>query len=93
MDSRVVILDEPTASLDPMAESQLYSRFNEIIGDKTAIYISHRLASTKFCDKVAVFVSGELVEYGTHMELLEKDGVYADMFKKQAQCYMAEEIT
>ena len=85
--SPVVILDEPTASLDPMAEAQLYERFNEIIGTKTAIYISHRLASVKFCDKVAVFASGELIEYGTHNELIGHNGVYAEMFNKQAQYY------
>lgn len=83
----VVILDEPTASLDPIAEAQLYERFNEIIGNKTAIYISHRLASVKFCDKVAVFADGRLIEYGTHSELIERGKVYADMFHKQAQYY------
>ena len=92
-DSPIVILDEPTASLDPIAESNLYERFNNIIGDKTSIYISHRLASVKFCDVIAVFADGEIVEYGTHSELMEKDGVYADMFSKQAQYYVdAEEV-
>lgn len=91
-DSPVVILDEPTASLDPIAEAQLYGRFNEIIGTKTAIYISHRLASVKFCDKVAVFAAGELIEYGTHKELIERDGVYTEMFNKQAQ-YYREDVT
>lgn len=89
-DSPIVILDEPTASLDPIAEAQLYGRFNEIIGEKTAIYISHRLASVKFCDKVAVFAAGELIEYGTHKELIERNGVYAEMFNKQAQYYREE---
>ena len=91
-DAPVVILDEPTASLDPIAEAQLYGRFNDIIGTKTAIYISHRLASVKFCDKVAVFAGGELVEYGTHSELIGREGVYAEMFNKQAQ-YYREEVT
>ena len=87
----MVILDEPTASLDPIAETSLYERFNSIIGDKTSIYISHRLASVKFCDSIAVFKDGELVERGTHRELMDKDGVYADMFKKQAHYYVAND--
>ena len=90
-DAPVVILDEPTASLDPIAETSLYERFNSIIGDKTSIYISHRLASVKFCDSIAVFKDGELVERGTHRELMDKDGVYADMFKKQAHYYVAND--
>lgn len=100
-DSPIVILDEPTSALDPVAETQLYGRFNEIIGDKTAVYISHRLASVKFCDSIAVFADGELVERGTHAELMKKNGIYADMFKKQAHYYIengtdeetSEEIT
>ena len=86
----IVILDEPTASLDPIAESRLYERFNSIIGHKTSIYISHRLASVKFCDTIAVFADGELVEQGTHQELIHKHGVYADMFSKQAHYYVAQ---
>lgn len=100
-DSPIVILDEPTSALDPVAETQLYGRFNEIIGDKTAVYISHRLASVKFCDSIAVFADGELVERGTHAELMKKNGIYADMFTKQAHYYIengtdeetSEEIT
>lgn len=87
----IVILDEPTAALDPIAECQLYNRFNTIIGEKTAIYISHRLASVKFCDVIAVFAAGELVEYGTHTELMTFDGVYADMFKRQAEHYITDQ--
>lgn len=100
-DSPIVILDEPTSALDPVAETQLYGRFNEIIGDKTAVYISHRLASVKFCDSIAVFADGKLVERGTHAELMKKNGIYADMFTKQAHYYIengtdeetSEEIT
>lgn len=100
-DSPIVILDEPTSALDPVAETQLYGRFNEIIGDKTAVYISHRLTSVKFCDSIAVFADGELVERGTHAELMKKNGIYADMFTKQAHYYIengtdeetSEEIT
>lgn len=86
----IVILDEPTSALDPIAESQLYNRFNAIIGKKTAIYISHRLASVKFCDVIAVFADGELVEYGKHAELMSQNGVYADMFRKQAEHYITD---
>ena len=89
-DKPIVILDEPTASLDPAAESRLYDRFERIIGKKTSIYISHRLASARFCDKIAVFVNGEIVEIGTHQELMEKSVVYADMFRKQAQYYVSD---
>jgi len=100
-DSPIVILDEPTSALDPVAETQLYGRFNEIIGDKTAVYISHRLASVKFCDSIAVFADGELVERGTHAELMKKNGIYTDLFTKQAHYYIengtdeetSEEIT
>lgn len=83
----IIIFDEPTAALDPIAENQLYNRFNDIIENKTAIYISHRLASVKFCDKVAVFDSGKVVEYGDHASLMKQNGVYAEMYHKQAQYY------
>lgn len=89
-DAPIVILDEPTASLDPAAESRLYARFNRIMSDKTAIYISHRLASCRFCDKIAVFAGGELVEYGTHDQLIAQKGVYEKMFAVQAQYYQKE---
>ena len=89
-DAPIVILDEPTAALDPVAENELYTRFNNIIGEKTTLYISHRLASVKFCDKVAVFADGRLTEYGTHQDLMQRQGLYADMYKKQAQFYMEE---
>lgn len=87
-DAPVVVLDEPTAALDALAESKLYQDFDELIGEKSAVYISHRLSSTQFCDHVAMFEAGELVEYGTHKELLEKDGAYAKMFHTQAQYYV-----
>ena len=90
-DAPIVILDEPTASLDPIAETRLYERFNSIIGDKTSIYISHRLASVKFCDTIACFADGELVERGTHRELMDKHGVYAEMFSKQAHYYVSDD--
>ncbi|WP_150541453.1 ABC transporter ATP-binding protein [Clostridium perfringens] len=87
---KIVILDEPTSALDAVAEYNIYKGFDELIGDKTAIYISHRLASTKFCDVIAFFENGEIVEYGTHKELLKKNGKYSDMFNIQAQYYKEE---
>ncbi len=89
-DAPVVVLDEPTAALDAIAESRLYQDFDKLIGEKSAVYISHRLSSTQFCSHVAMFEEGELVEYGTHKELLEKDGAYAKMFHTQAQYYVKE---
>ncbi len=87
-DAPVVVLDEPTAALDALAESKLYGDFDRLIGGKTAVYISHRLSSTQFCDAVAMFKDGELVELGTHRALLEQGGAYAEMFKIQAQYYI-----
>lgn len=84
----VVILDEPTAALDPVAEYDIYRQFDTLVGKKTAIYISHRLSSCKFCDRIAVFSEGHIKEYGTHDELVGKPGgIYAEMFAAQAQYY------
>ncbi|MBO7632345.1 MAG: ABC transporter ATP-binding protein, partial [Lachnospiraceae bacterium] len=86
----VVILDEPTAALDPMAEYDIYRKFDTLVGNKSAIYISHRLSSCKFCDRIAVFSEGTIKEYGTHDELVAiPDGIYAEMFHAQAQYYVA----
>ncbi|MCM1038851.1 MAG: ABC transporter ATP-binding protein/permease [Ruminococcus sp.] len=89
----ILVLDEPTAALDALAEYNLYKRFDEIIGSKSAVYISHRLSSTRFCDAIAMFTAGELVEYGTHEELLARGGAYAEMFAIQAQYYQDEEAS
>ena len=86
----VVVLDEPTAALDAIAESRLYNEFDNLTGGKTAVYISHRLSSTQFCNNVAMFKEGELCEYGTHESLMEKNGAYAEMFRLQAQYYVEE---
>ncbi len=86
-DAPVVVLDEPTAALDALAEKQLYERFDRLIGKKSAVYISHRLASTRFCDRIAMFMDGRMVEYGSHGELMEKGGEYARLFDVQAQYY------
>lgn len=85
-----IILDEPTAALDPISEYEVYSKFNEIAGTKTAIYISHRLASCRFCDKIAVFHEGEIVQNGTHEELLaDSTGKYYELWNAQVQYYTA----
>lgn len=83
-----IILDEPTAALDPVAEYEVYSGFDALAGEKTAVYISHRLASCRFCDTVAVFDMGEIVQSGTHRELLaDTGGVYHALWHAQAQYY------
>ncbi len=84
----ITILDEPTAALDPIAEYEIYTHFDNLIGGKTAIYISHRLSSCRFCERIAVFAGGEVVEYGTHDELLAKGGEYTTMWHAQAQYYV-----
>lgn len=89
-DAPFIILDEPTAALDPIAEAEIYSKFNEIVGDKTAIYISHRLSSCKFCDEIAVFHQGAVVQQGTHEELVsDQAGKYYELWNAQAQYYTA----
>ncbi len=92
-DAPVVVLDEPTAALDALAEAKLYEDFDKLIGGKTAVYISHRLSSTQFCNNVAMFADGEMVEYGTHVDLMEKNGAYAEMFRIQAQYYIEDAET
>ena len=87
-DAPFIILDEPTAALDPIAEAEIYSKFDEIAGDKTAIYISHRLSSCKFCDEIAVFHEGEIIQQGSHAELLaDWGGKYYALWNAQAQYY------
>ena len=84
-----IILDEPTAALDPIAEAEIYSKFNDIAGDKTAIYISHRLSSCKFCDEIAVFHEGSVIQQGSHDALLcDTDGKYHELWNAQAQYYI-----
>ena len=87
-DAPFIVLDEPTAALDPIAEAEIYSKFNDIVGDKTAVYISHRLSSCKFCDEIAVFHEGAVVQQGTHDELLaDETGMYHQLWHAQAQYY------
>ncbi|MDE5717460.1 MAG: ATP-binding cassette domain-containing protein [Lachnospiraceae bacterium] len=83
-----ILLDEPTAALDPLAEYEIYSNFDRITGTKTAVYISHRLSSCRFCGKIAVFHEGELVQLGSHKELVaDRSGKYYELWSAQAQYY------
>lgn len=87
-DSSFILLDEPTAALDPISEYEVYSNFNSISGDKTTVYISHRLASCRFCDKIAVFDNGQIVQVGNHNTLVaDANGKYHELWTAQAQYY------
>ena len=84
----IVILDEPTAALDPLSEFEMYTNFAEVVGNRTAIYISHRLSSVRFCDRIAVFYQGNIVQTGTHQKLVQdKEGKYYELWQAQAQYY------
>ena len=85
-----LILDEPTSALDPLAESKIYEEYNNLAEGKTAVFISHRLASTKFCDRIMFLENGSIVECGSHDELMKKGGKYKEMFDIQAQYYREE---
>lgn len=89
-DAPMVIMDEPTAALDALAEAEIYENFSTLVEGKTAVYISHRLASTRFCDKIALFDADGLAEYGNHEELMEQKGKYYDMFVIQGKYYQEE---
>lgn len=87
-DSPFILLDEPTAALDPVSEYEVYSNFNAISGDKTTVYISHRLASCRFCNQIVVFDNGHIVQHGSHEELLsDAGGKYHELWNAQAQYY------
>lgn len=90
-DAAMVIMDEPTAALDALAEAEIYESFSSMVEGKTAVYISHRLASTKFCDKIALFDKDGLKEYGSHEELMQLHGSYYKMFTVQGKYYQEEE--
>lgn len=89
-DTPVLILDEPTASLDPKAESEIYTDFFNMAKNKTTIFISHRLAASTVADNIAVFSDGKITEYGSHNDLMNHDGIYAEMYRKQSQHYVDE---
>ena len=86
-DAPFVILDEPTAALDPIAEAEIYEQFSQMISGKTAVYISHRMSSCKFCDRIVVLDHGRIAEDGTHDTLLANHGIYANLYETQAQYY------
>lgn len=85
--SPFIVLDEPTAALDPISEHDIYTKFNGIVGTRTAIYISHRLSSCRFCDEITVMENGRIAERGNHNELIEKGGVYKSLWTAQAEYY------
>ncbi|MCQ2584185.1 MAG: ABC transporter ATP-binding protein/permease [Treponema sp.] len=86
-DAPLVILDEPTSALDPVSEYEIYKRFDEMVQDKTSIYISHRMSSCRFCDNILVFDEGQIVEQGSHEKLLNNNGLYSELWNAQAQYY------
>ena len=86
-DAPFIIMDEPTAALDPLSECDVYAGFDKMVGKKTAIYISHRLASCRFCQDILVFDRGKVVQRGSHEELEKKEGLYQELWNAQAQYY------
>lgn len=91
-DSPIMVLDEPTAALDPIAESDIYQRYNELTEGRSAVFISHRLASTRFCDRIVLIEDGKIAEEGTHEELLGNGKRYTELFEMQSRYYQCEEI-
>ncbi len=91
-DAPIIILDEPTAALDPIAENDMYLKYSELTKNKTAIYISHRLSSTRFCDRIILLDDAKIAEMGTHEELLALGGKYAEMFETQSRYYREEAV-
>lgn len=89
-DAPILVLDEPTAALDAIAESEVYEAYNQYSEGKTSVFISHRLASTRFSDRIILFEGGKNVETGTHEELLRADGKYAEMYRIQSNYYEGE---
>ena len=88
LDLLSVVLDEPTAALDPIAEFEVYNNFDKLVGGKTAVYISHRLSSCRFCDRIIVFDGGTIIEDGSHDKLMENPkGFYYNMYNTQAKHY------
>lgn len=89
-DAAFVVLDEPTSALDPVSEYDIYRRFNELVEDKTAVYISHRMSSCRFCDYIFVFDRGRIVQKGNHETLMREGGCYRELWNAQAQYYIDE---
>jgi len=90
-DARLIVLDEPTSSLDPIIEYEIFSRFKEILKNKSAILISHRFSTVKMADQIVALKNGRIIEQGTHPELMKKNGYYAHLFEKQADCFLQTE--
>ena len=88
----IIVLDEPTAALDPIAENDMYLKYNEMTAGRTSVYISHRLASTRFCDRIIFLAEGKIQEIGTHDELMEQGGRYAELFRVQSKYYGKEAV-
>ena len=91
-DSCMLILDEPTAALDALAESEMYEQYARLVAGKTSIYISHRLSSTRFCDRIFFLENGRITESGSHLELMLENKGYAEMYRIQSQYYVEEEM-
>ena len=90
-ESDILILDEPTAALDPISEEKLYNEYKDFSRDKISIFISHRITSTRFCDRIIYLENGEIAEYGTYEELMKLNGKYKKMFDLQAKYYKEDE--
>lgn len=91
MQTKCTLTDnEPTAALDPISEYEIYTHFNTLTQGKSAVYISHRLATCRFCDRIAVFHEGEIIQVGNHEQLMDQGGLYGQMFMAQMQYYMTQ---
>lgn len=91
-EASIMVMDEPTAALDALAEEKIYQEFNQLMEDRTAIFISHRLASTRFCDEIMLLDGGGISERGTHEDLMRQNGLYAEMFHEQSKYYQLGEV-
>ena len=87
-DSYFCILDEPTAALDPISEAEIYEKMSQLVDEKTVLFISHRMSSCKFCNRIVVLQDGEIIEQGTHSALLDEKGLYYQMFTAQEKMYV-----
>ena len=86
-DAPILVLDEPTAALDPIAEARLYGEYGRMTAGKTSLFVSHRLATTAFCDRVILLEDGQIAEEGTHVELIALEGKYKELYEIQSQWY------